>query len=299
MDRFRELETFVAVAEQAGFKAAARALNLSPPSVTRMINSLEARLGARLFNRTTRLVALTEAGERLLADAQRILAEVDAAEDSAAGAHQSPQGLLRVTAPVMFGQLHVAPILRDFLDAHPDVTASTLFVNRVVDLIEEGLDVAVRIGPLPDSTLTAVRVGTVRRVLVAAPGYLERHPPPVSLDDLRHHRLIRHVGSEASPDWRFSRAGSIRPVPVAPALTANTVTTCVDAAVAGWGVTRLLSYQVAEALADGTLVEVLAGTDDRDLPIHLVHPGGRASAAKVRAFVDFAARRLRAETGWT
>lgn len=293
MDRFRELATFVAVAEFGAFNAAARSLNLSPPVVTRLITALEQRLGTRLLVRTTRRVVMTEAGTRLLADATRVLADLEAAESAAAGAHISPQGLLRITAPVLFGQQFVLPILRAFLDATPAVSASTLFVDRIVDLIDEGLDVAVRIGDLADSSLSAQRVGAVRLVVVAAPAYLTRHSAPADLDDLAHHRVVE-ARTLAAGNWSFVRDGSSTPVAVQARLTVNTVTAAVDTAIAGWGVARALSYQVADALAAGRLIEVLPGLDDRELPIHLVHTEGRLSAAKTRAFVDFAAARLRA-----
>ncbi len=293
MDRFRELATFVAVAESGAFNAAARTLNLSPPVVTRLISALEQRLGARLLVRTTRRVVLTDAGTRLLADATRVLADLEAAESAAAGAHLSPQGLLRVTAPVLFGQQYVLPILRAFLDATPAVSASTLFVDRVVDLIDEGLDVAVRIGDLADSSLSAQRVGAVRLVVVAAPAYLARQAPPAELEDLARHRVVQ-ARSMAAGTWSFVKDGRRTNVAVQPRLTVNTVAAAVDTAVTGWGVARALSYQVAEALAAGSLVELVPGSDDRELPIHIVHTEGRLSAAKTRAFVDFAAARLRA-----
>ena len=295
MDRFRELTTFVAVAESCGFKAAARELNMSPPTVTRLVNSLETRIGARLFTRTTRQVALTEAGQRLMTDAERILAELEEAEDSAAGAHQSPRGILGVTAPVMFGQLYVAPILRDYLDAYPAVSAFTLFVDRMVDLINEGLDVAVRIGDLPDSSLSAVRVGTVRRMMVAAPSYVAKHGVPKTLRELADYRIIHHLGLHRSSEWPFVSGGKTQYVNVTPTLTVNTVTASVDAAIAGWGITRALSYQVATALAEGTLIEILHEWDDQEVPIHLVHSEGRRAAAKTRTFIDLASERIRAD----
>ncbi len=296
MDRFRELSTFVAVAENGAFNAAARRLNLSPPAVTRLVTALEARIGARLFTRTTRQVALTEAGERLLADATRILAELAEAEASAAGAHQSPRGTLRVTAPVMFGQRHIAPILRDYLDAYPDVAATVLFVDRIVDLIDEGLDVAIRIGELPDSSLTATRVGAVRRVTVASPDYLADQGVPETPESLADHRIINPVGLIQRPEWVFSAGGQARTVRLAPRLTVNTIAAAVDAAMAGWGITNVLSYQVAEELADGRLVEILGSFEDRRMPVHLMHSEGRRAAAKVRTFIDFAAQRLRHES---
>lgn len=295
MDRFRELSTFVAVAEERAFNAAARRLNISPPAVTRLINALEERLGVRLVSRTTRQVALTEAGVRFHVDAVRILAEMAEAEASAAGAHDAPRGVLRVTAPVEFGQRYIAPILRDFLDAYPAVAASALFVDRVVNLIDEGLDVALRIGELPDSSLSAVRVGSVQRVTVAAPGYLAAHGAPASPEDLTRHRIIHPRPLHQAPEWAYSAGGRLQVARVVPALEFNTVAASIQAAEAGWGITRALSYQVADAIAAGTLVKVLEDCEDRSMPIHLMHSEGRRAAAKIRTFVDFAARRLRAD----
>jgi DNA-binding transcriptional LysR family regulator len=297
MDRFRELTAFVAVAEEGAFNAAARRLRASPPAVTRLVTALEARLGVQLFTRTTRQVALTEAGTRLRADAARILAELEAAEASATGAHEAPQGVLRITAPVLFGQRFIAPILRDYLDAHPTVTAEALFVDRIVDLIGEGLDVAVRIGALPDSSLSATRVGAVRRVTVAAPGYLARHGTPKAPGDLARHRIIVPRDTAGARTFEFASGRSRQTVRLEPALSVNTMQAAIDAAAAGWGVTRVLSYQVGGELASGALVEVLADSDDRQMPIHLVHSEGRRAAAKIRAFIDLAAGRLRAEAG--
>ncbi len=297
MDRFRELSTFVAVAEQGAFNAAARQLNSSPPAVTRLVNGLEARLGVRLFTRTTRQVALTEAGARLMADAARILAELEAAEASAAGAHAAPRGVLRITAPVLFGQRFIAPVLRDYLDAYPAVTAEALFVDRIGDLIGEGLDVALRIGELPDSSLTAIRVGAVRRVTVAAPAYLARHGAPQAPGDLARHRVIFPSSTGGALAWEYAAGGKPLTVRLEPALSVNTMQAAIDAAVAGFGVTRVLSYQVGDAIASGALAEVLEDSESREMPIHLVHSAGRRAAAKIRAFIDLAARRLRAEAG--
>ncbi|NNG04933.1 MAG: LysR family transcriptional regulator [Inquilinus sp.] len=296
MDRFRELSAFVAVADEDAFNAAARRLNVSPAAVTRLVTSLEARLGVRLFTRTTRRVALTEAGRRLRVDAGRVLAELEEAEASAAGAHEVPRGVLRVTAPVLFGQRFIAPILRRYLDAYPAVTAGALFVDRIVDMIDEGLDVAVRIGDLPDSSLTAIRAGAVRRVTVAAPDYLERRGTPRRPDDLKDHRVVHPAGLSGNPDWEFSVAGRRQSVRLAPALAVNTMIAAIDATVAGWGVTRALSYQVADAIAAGELVEILSDFEDRAMPIHLLHSEGRRAAAKIRAFVDLAATALRRDT---
>ena len=294
MDRFRELEIFVAVAEEGAFNGAARRLAASPPVITRAVAAIEERLGTRLFIRTTRSVALTEAGSRLLADARRILDDLAQVEASAAGAHDVPRGTLRITAPVLFGERFIAPILRDYLDAHREVKADAVFLDRIVDLIDEGYDVALRIGELPDSALVATRVGSVRRVVVAAPHYLARHGAPATPQDLRSHRIVLSTAASASAIWEFSRGGIRRTVRLEPALAVNTNSAAMDAVIAGWGVTRVLSYQVADALSDGRLVELLEHDQDRDLPIHLVHAEGRRPSAKIRTFVDFAAVRLRA-----
>lgn len=297
MDRFRELETFVAVAEESAFNAAARRLGASPPAVTRAVAELEARLDIRLFSRTTRQVALTQAGSRLLLDARRILADLAEAEASAAGAHDAPRGTLRLTAPVLFGQRFIAPILRAYLDAYRQVRVDAVFLDRIADLIDEGYDIAVRIGELPDSALVATRVGTVRRLVVASPEYLARHGSPAAPQDLRAHRIVLSTAASASAIWEFSRAGVRRTVRLEPALAVNTNSAAIDAVLAGWGITRVLSYQVADALGDARLVEVLENHEDRDLPIHLVHAEGRRPSAKIRTFIDFAAARLRADAG--
>lgn len=295
MDRFRELETFLAVADDGAFNAAARRLGLSPPAVTRLVTGLEERLGVQLFSRTTRRVALTEAGARLREDAQRILAEVAEAEDAAAGARAAPRGHLALTAPLLFGQRFVAPILRAWLDLHPAMTASTLFVDRNVNLLDEGLDLAVRIGALPDSSLTARRVGAVRRVVIASPGYLARHGRPGTPDDLAGHRLIYVSSVDQRAVWTFSREGREEALRLSPVLTLNTLEAAIDAAEDGWGITRVLSYQVADSLAAGRLVEILGDAEDAMLPVHLLHAERRRPAAKIRSFFDFAAARLAGE----
>ncbi len=296
MDRFRELTTFVAVAETGAFNAAARRLKMSPPAVTRLVTALEGRLGVQLFTRTTRQVALTEAGARLREDAQRILAELEEAETAAQGATTAPSGHLRLTAPVLFGQHILAPILRDYLDAYPAVTAEALFIDRNVNLLDEGLDVALRIGELPDSSFSARRVGRLRRIVVAAPAYLERHGAPETPEALRDHRLMFSTSVSEVLSWTFTKAGKRRTLRIAPRLSVNGLQTVIDAALAGWGITRVLSYQVADALAEGRLVELLGDFDDEEIPIHLLHAEGRRAAAKTRSFIDFAAARLRGDS---
>jgi DNA-binding transcriptional LysR family regulator len=289
MDQLDGMRVFVAVAESGGFAPAARQLRLSPPVVTRAIAALERRLGARLLNRTTRQMHLTEAGQRFLADCKRIIAELQDAEALARNAHVEPQGLLTVTAPVMFGRMHIAPLLFDFLERHPKVDARAMFVDRIVNLIEEGFDVALRIGTLADSSLTAIKVGTVRRVVVASPAYLATHGAPRTPADVENHRAI---GSGRAP-WRFRGATASTQQPRMQ-LTVNGGDVAIASALAGQGLARPLSYQVDEELRDGRLQVVLADYEPPAQPVQLVYPEGRQAAAKVRAFVDFAAARLRA-----
>lgn len=295
MDKFAELQTFVAVAESGGFNAAARRLNRSAPSVTRIVAGLEARIGTRLFLRTTRRVALTEAGERLFQDAGRLLDDLNRAEAAASGAHEAPRGILSITAPVIFGRRYVAPILRSFVDRYPEVSSRALFLDRNVDLIEEGLDVAVRIGELPSSSLTVVRVGDVRRILVASPDYVKHHGEPETLEDLEQHRLAAPSSVTDANSWVFEARGKRRILDIAPAFTANSIDASIDASRDGWAITRVLSYQVADELRNGQLVEILSTYEDRSMPIHLLHAEGPLRAAKIRAFVDHAAKRLRKE----
>ncbi len=292
-----QLRVFVTVADAGGFAPAARRLRVSPPAVTRAIAALERHLGARLLHRTTRHMRLTEAGERFLQDTRRILADLEEAEASARGAHTQPQGELAVTAPVMFGRLHIAPLVLEFLSGHPRVTARVLFVDRVVHLLDEGFDVALRIAPLPDSSLTAVRVGSVRRVVVASPEYLAGHGEPTRPEDLSRHRAIgfSHPGGGMAR-WNFREPRDPSPRESAPphvALMVNAVDVAIEAALAGHGLVRVLSYQVRDHLAAGRLHRVLRGFEPDPVPVSLVYPEGRKAAAKVRAFVDFAAQRLR------
>lgn len=301
MDRIETMKVFVAVVEARGFAPAARHLGLSPPAVTRAVGALEARLGVRLLRRTTRSLGLTEAGERFHADCQRILADLADAEAAAGGAQREPQGQLSVTAPAMFGRLHVAPLLLDFMTAQPRVRVRSHFVDRVVHLLDEGFDVAVRIAQLPDSGLSALRVGSLRRVLVAAPSYLEAHGAP-----LEPAALVEHAGigfttaSGAVSPWTFrvpGRRGEGDTVRIQPRwrMLANTSETAVAAAVAGLGLTRALAYQVAPDVREGRLRILLAECEPTPVPVQLVHADGRQPSAKLRAFIDFAAERLRRE----
>jgi DNA-binding transcriptional LysR family regulator len=295
MDRLHTMEVFAAVADSGSFAKAAKAMRLSPPAVTRAVTALEDRLGTRLFLRTTRSVRLTEAGTRFLADSRRILHEITEAEEGAAGAHAAPRGILHVTAPVLFGRIYVAPILRDFLDLHPAVTADILFVDRVVNIVEEGLDVAVRIGELPDSSLTAIRVGSVRRVLFGAPAYFAEHGFPQHPADLARHRVIAAETGAPVVDWRFGRGEAGFTVRIKPRMLVNNLDTAIDSALCGWAMARTLSYQVTPHVADGRLRIVLQDFEPKPLPIHIVHQEGRRTSAKLRTFIDFIVDRLRTD----
>lgn len=294
MDRLRAMTAFLAVAEAQGFAAAAKRIGMSPPAITRAVAALEEHLGTRLFRRTTRVVRLSEAGVRFLADCRRILAELDEAETSAAGAHGAPRGSVAVTAPAMFGRLFVAPVVTEFLARHPQMRSRLLLVDRVVDLVEEGLDAAVRIAHLPDSSLTAVRVGSMRRVVCAAPAYLAEHGVPAAPGDLE--RLDAIHFSFTRQQWTFRVDGRPRVVRPPARLVANTAEVAVTAAVAGHGVARLLSYQVEREVRSGALQIVLQEFEPPPIPVHIVHAEGRRAPARVRAFVDFAVARLRAQS---
>ncbi|MBT4019040.1 MAG: LysR family transcriptional regulator [Alphaproteobacteria bacterium] len=295
MDRFQALQIFVKVAELGGFAAASRDLGLSPPGVTRAIAGLEDRLGARLFVRTTRSVRLTETGMRFLGDAKRILTDLAEAEEAAVGSHAAPRGELRITAPVLFGRLYVTPILGDYLNQYAQVNAETMFVDRVVNLMDEGLDVAIRIGDLPDSSLSAIRVGVVRRVMFAAPEYLARYGIPQRPRDLTDHRLIHSLAIGAGGDWAFQDKGKPLSVKIDQRLRMNTNDAVIELALRGWGLSRLMSYQVAAHLAEGQLQTVLEEFETEPLPIHVLHGQGRRVSAKIRSFVDYMVERLRAD----
>ena len=294
MDRFQALQVFIKVADRGGFAAAARELGLSPPGVTRAIAGLEARLASPLFVRTTRSVRLTGTGERFLDDARRILTDLIEAEEGAVGSHAAPRGDLRLTAPVLFGRLYVAPLLGEFLDQYDGVNAETIFVDRVVNIMEEGMDVAVRIGELPDSSLSAIRVGTVRRVMFASPDYLQEYGTPEHPTDLTQHRLIHSLAIATSGNWVFQENGKQISVKVPQRLRMNTNDAVIELAAGGWGLSRLMSYQVAPYLPDKQLQLVLEDFETAPLPIHIVHGQGRRASAKVRSFVDFMVERLRA-----
>jgi DNA-binding transcriptional LysR family regulator len=293
MAKLEAMQTFVKVAETSSFAEAARQLHMSPPAVTRAVSALEDQIGTRLFTRTTRVVRLTEAGNCYFEDCRKILADVEEAEAAASGSYARPTGVLHVTASVMFGQQFLVPILTEFLGQNPDVTVRSLFVDRVVNLVDEGIDVAIRIGHLPDSSQSAVRVGKVRQVVCGAPAYFAAHGIPQQPADLARHSMIAGTSSFSSLDWHFGQDQKLK-VNITPRLFCNTYDSVIRASLNGWGLARVLSYQIGEHLVAGNLQTVLADYEQEPLPIHIVHPEGRRASAKVRAFIDLAVDRLRA-----
>jgi len=293
MDRFHEIEVFVAVADAASFAKAGTRLRLSPPAVTRAIAALEARLGARVFNRTTRSLTITDIGQRFLENARRILVDLDTAEKEAVGETAMPQGHLTITASVTFGRSVLLPIICGFLSQHPRVSASALLLDRVVNLVEEGVDVAVRIGHLPDSRLIAKRVGAVHRVLVASPDYLVRRGVPTSPADLKLHSIIAFTGLMPNREWRFLSGQKRGVTDLSPTMEINDAAAAIRAAEEGQGITIALSYMVSEQVREGTLVPVLDAFALPAEPVHLVYPHSQLVAPRIRAFIDFGVPRLK------
>ncbi|MBB3424006.1 DNA-binding transcriptional LysR family regulator [Rhizobium sp. BK312] len=290
MDRWQAMRIFVKVAETESFADTARQMFMSAPAVTRAVASLEDLIGARLFVRTTRSVKMTEAGARYFDDCRRILADIAEAEAAAGGSYATPTGTLYITASVLFGQMYVLPIVTRYLDTYSTVKAKTLFVDRPVNIVDEGIDVAIRIGHLPDSGLTAIKVGTVRRVMCGSPKYFERYGVPKSPADLKDHRIAASTAAWASPEWRFA---DDQRVMVEPVLQCNTNEAVIHSAREGWGLTRVLHYQIGPALMAGELQIVLSEYEEPPMPIHILHPEGRHAPAKVRTFVDMASASLR------
>lgn len=294
MDRLTEMQIYVAVAEGEGFAAAARRLGISPPVVTRAVVDLEARLGVKLLNRTTRYVRATDAGQRYLEDARRVLAAADEADEAAIGINSEPRGHLTVTAPVLFGRMYVMPGIVDYLQRFPATEVSALFVDRVVNLLEEGVDVAVRIGELGDSSFKALRVGSVRKVLCASPDYIARYGLPTNPEALVNHSVIVATNLSANIEWRFMQDAKPLAVRIKPRLSVTSNDSAIEAAVRGLGITRLMSYQVAPELASGKLKIILSEFEPAPVPIHILHREGRYAATKIRSFIDLMAERLRA-----
>jgi DNA-binding transcriptional LysR family regulator len=296
IDRLDAMRVFVTALDKGSLAGAGRSLGRSPASVTRAIAFLEGHVGAQLLHRTTRKMRLTETGERYAAVCQHVLTNLEEAELLAAGDRAAPRGVLTVTAPVMFGTRILRPIVGAFLSLYPAVQIRYLLLDRIVNMIDEGVDVAVRIAALPDSSLIATSIGDVRRVLCASPDYLARKPVITAPSDLLEHDCIADAQMTASEVWTFPPASGgriARTVRIKPRLMVNADEVAVDAAVAGEGIIRIMSYKIDSEVREGRLVVLLPEDELPRLPVHLIVPEGRLAIAKVRSFVDFARPRLK------
>jgi len=280
------MQAFVAVADLQGFAPAARRLGMSPSGLTRLVAALEERLGARLLQRTTRSVTLTDAGSRYLERARRILADVEEAESAAEGERIRPGGRLVVSAPVGFGRLHVSPVVSAYLARYPEVAADLRLSDRMVNLVEDGIDLAVRIGHLPDSTLVARQVGEMRRIVVASRDYLKRRGEPNAPQEITSHDTIQFGAMSASPDWHFVKDGHDIRIAVTPRFSTNSADAAIHYAEQGGGLTRVMAYQAAASLKAQRVQIVLEKFELPAVPIHVVYPTSRLLSAKVRTFID-------------
>ncbi|WP_093176810.1 LysR family transcriptional regulator [Pseudovibrio sp. Tun.PSC04-5.I4] len=292
MDKLETMHVFAEVAERESFVEASKKLGLSAPAVTRSVARLEQTLGTRLFNRTTRHVRLTEAGRHYLCDVKGILESIEHAEAAVTGSFAKPIGELSITAPILFGQKYIIPLLTDYLELYPEVTVNAVFYDRIVNLVEDNLDVAIRLGHLQDSGLYATRVGSIRRVVCASPHYFAKHGLPTKPSDLTEHKIIHPTAVEATNQWKFS-GEKPETVKINAHLRCNHNCAAIQAAIGGAGITRLLSYQVGKDVETGALQIALEDYEPTPLPVHIVHMEGRGASAKVRSFIDFAAKRLR------
>jgi DNA-binding transcriptional LysR family regulator len=293
MDRLDAMAVFVGVVEAGTLSGAARTLSLPLATVSRKLADLEAQLGTVLITRSTRKLALTEAGRDYLAACRDILGRVEEAEKSAAGAYAAPKGQLVVAAPIVFGRLHATPVAAEFLNAHPEVDVRLLLGDRNVNLLEEHVDIALRIGTLPDSSLIALALGMVTRVTCASPAYLAQQGTPAEPSDLRRHACISFEGLMSATAWSFGARGETQRVPIRSRLCVTTADAAIVAAREGLGITRVLSYQVAEAIECGELVRILQDHEPAAVPVSLVYASQGRLPMKCRAFIDFAVPRLR------
>jgi DNA-binding transcriptional LysR family regulator len=293
MDKLKAMRAFVRIVDAGSLTAAAAQLDTSLASVVRSLAALEDALQARLLHRTTRRIALTEEGRDYYERCRRLLADIDEAEAALTARQVTPAGRIAITAPVQFGRLHVEPVLLEFMSAHPGVSAELLLLDRVVDLLEEGMDLAVRIGNQADSALVAIPVGAARRLLCASPAYLARHGIPKSPAALAAHRGIRFTGSGGSATWEFVSAGKVVRATTVDVFSTNHVQAALDACAAGIGLARFLSYQCRELVAAGRLVTIMKRYDPPPLPVNITYPPSRLLSSRVRAFLDWAVPRLR------
>ncbi|MFD2644468.1 LysR family transcriptional regulator [Pseudomonas japonica] len=293
MDRFQEMKVLLAVTDAGSFAAGARLLGMSPPSVTRVIAGLEQRLGTLLLARSTRSLRLTEAGRRFVADCKRILVDLQEAEELATGSDIRPRGNLTVTAPVMFGELFLVPLITEFLMSHPEVTVNALLVDRLVNMVDEGVDVAVRIGLLADTTLQAIQVGEIRPVVCAAPAFLDQVGRPATPDEVLHAPIVMSSTSNLLTEWQFDVGGEALVLRPEPRLLVSSNQAAINAACQGWGFTRVLSYQAAERVARGELELVLEDYAIQAFPVHVLYQPGARVPAKVSRFVEHCVERFR------
>ena len=295
MDRLQAMTAFLTVLDTGGFASAARKLNVSPSVVTRMVGELEDAMGVRLLTRTTRMVRVTDTGADYAERCRRILADIDEAEQSATSMHGNPRGLLSITSSMLFGRIYVTPIVTDYLQRYSEVDISCWFLDRIVNIVDEGIDVAIRLGDLPDSSMQAVRVGQVRRVVCASPAYLEQHGVPQTPEELAGHSIVSASGVSSLSEWRFGVDERKQSIRVKPRMTTTTNDSAISAVVAGLGLTQLLSYQVAPQLREGSLKVVLVEFEPRPMPVHVIHREGRHVTRKVRTFLDLAIETLRGD----
>lgn len=297
MDKLKGIQTFIAIAERGSLTAASHQLDVSLPTVVRTLADLERQLGVTLFNRTTRRVNLTEEGRRYLETSRAVLSLLEEAEHALTATRSRPSGRLAVTSSVLLGRMHVAPLLSAFLKRHREVSAELVLLDRVVDLVEEGIDVAVRIGLVPDSSLHGVNVGSVRRVVCASPAYLKRRAVPKHPDELNQHAIVHFSGLGSAKQMHFHDAGRSFEVPITPLWTSNSVDAALGAVVDGLGMGQFLSYMVEPMLEDGSLRLILQAFEPPALPVTIVYPHSRLLSTKVRLFIDEAAPLLRASLG--
>lgn len=294
MDRFDAMTMLLAVVREGSMSAAGRRLGMPLATVSRRMAELEERLQARLLLRGSRRVTLTAAGEAYVAAARRILDDLAEAERAASGEYAAVQGQILITAPVVFGRLHLLPVVTEFLRGFPKVDVRLMLADRLLQMQEDHVDLALRIGHLPDSSLVATRIGHVRQVLCASPAYLSTRGQPGTLDDLAGHDSITFTALGNFDRWDFATPEGTRSIALRPRLSVNTAEAALDAAAEGLGITRVLSYQMAAAERDGRLLRVLADHEPAPVPVQLLHQAQGILPRKLRAFLDFAVPLLRA-----
>ena len=294
MDRIEAMTTLVAAVDAGSLSGASRELGKPLATVSRKVSDLEAHLGTQLLIRSSRRLTLTEAGEAFVAAARRILEDLDEAERVASGEYRTPRGHLHITAPIMFGRLHVEPVTLDFLKAYPDIPVRLTLVDTLLNLVDDHVDLAVRVGRLPDSRQKALRLGDIGWVTCASPEYLSHRGEPDTPDALTNHDCVMFEGLYSTSSWTFGRGSESRDISIRPRLSVNSADAAIAAAIRGAGVTRVLSYQVAESVARGDLKLILRSFEPEPLPVHLLYAGQSLLPLKLRAFIDFAGPRLKA-----